>query len=82
MFFKIDGMNIKIFGQLTDITGNNSVTLEDVADTDVLIQQLQLKYPALSNTKYAVAVNKQIIQHTTALQQDAEIALLPPFSGG
>jgi len=75
-------MNIKIFGQLTDITGNNSVTLEDVADTDILLQQLQLKYPALLNAKYAVAVNKQIIQNKTALQQDAEVALLPPFSGG
>ncbi|KAJ1497222.1 hypothetical protein HMI54_013806 [Coelomomyces lativittatus] len=75
-------MNIKIFGQLTDITGTGSVTLDDVADTDTLIQKLQLKYPGLSQAKYAIAVNKQIIQHTTALQQDAEIALLPPFSGG
>jgi len=75
-------MNIKIFGQLNDITGTNSVTLEDVADTDILIQQLQLKYPALLNAKFAVAVNKQVIQHTTALHQDAEVALLPPFSGG
>lgn len=75
-------MNIKIFGQLTDITGNSSVTLEDVADTDILIQQLQLKYPGLLQAKYAIAVNKQIIQHTTALQQNAEVALLPPFSGG
>lgn len=75
-------MNIKIFGQLTDITGNSSVTLEDVADTDILIRQLQLKYPGLLHAKYAVAVNKQIIQRTTVLPQDAEVALLPPFSGG
>lgn len=75
-------MNIKIFGQLTDITGNSSVVLEDVADTDILIKQLQLKYPGLLQAKYVVAVNKQIIQHTTTLQQNAEVALLPPFSGG
>ena len=47
-----------------------------------LIRQLQLKYPGLLQAKYAIAVNKQIIQHKTALQQDAEVALLPPFSGG
>ncbi len=75
-------MVVKIFGQLTDVTGNNTITLEDVADTDALVAQLRLKYPALSQAKYAVAVNKQIIQHTTTLQQDAEVALLPPFSGG
>ena len=75
-------MDVKIFGQLTDITGNSSVTLEAVTDTDALIKQLQLKYPGFSNAKYAVAVNKQVIHHTTALQQDAEVALLPPFSGG
>ena len=75
-------MNVKIFGQLTDITGNSSVSLEDVADTDALIKQLQLKYPGFANARYTVAVNKQIIQHKTALLQDAEVALLPPFSGG
>jgi len=75
-------MTIKIFGQLHDIVGSNSVEVENVANTDELIQQLQLKYPALKNSKYKVAVNRNIIQLNTALQQNAEIALLPPFSGG
>ena len=75
-------MTIKVFGQLHDIVGSSLIKIENAADTDELIQQLQLKYPALKNSKYKVAVNKNIIQSSTALQQDAEIALLPPFSGG
>ena len=75
-------MTIKIFGQLHDIVGSSLIEIENAANTDELIQQLQLKYPALKNSKYKVAVNGNIIQLNTALQQNAEIALLPPFSGG
>jgi molybdopterin converting factor small subunit len=75
-------MTIKVFGQLQDIVGSSLIEVENAADTDELIQQLQLKYPALKISKYKVAVNKNIVQSNTALQQDAEIALLPPFSGG
>ena len=75
-------MTVKVLGQLHDIVGNNFIEVEHAANTDELIQQLQLKYPALKNSKYKVAVNRNIIQSSIALQQDAEIALLPPFSGG
>ena len=75
-------MTIKIFGQLSDIIGSNSLEMDDIASTDELIKTLQLKYPALANSKYRVAVNRNIIQSNTALQTGAEVALLPPFSGG
>jgi len=75
-------MNIKVFGQLYDIIGSHSFEMDDVASTDELIQDLQAKYPALKNSKFKIAVNRNIIQSNTALQCDAEIALLPPFSGG
>ena len=75
-------MTIKFFGQLTDIVGSNSIEMKDAANTDELVQQLQVKYPALVNSKYKVAVNRNIIQLNTFLNQEAEIALLPPFSGG
>ena len=75
-------MTIKIFGQLNDIIGGNVIEVENIADTDELVEQLQRKYPSLVNSKYRVAVNRKIIELNTALQQDAEVALLPPFSGG
>ncbi len=75
-------MTIKIFGQLSDITGSSSLEMTGIADTDELINKLESKYPALRNSNYKIAVNRNIIQANTSFQQDAEIALLPPFSGG
>ena len=75
-------MNVKVFGQLYDIIGSNSFDMDNIESTDELINNLQLKYPALKNAKYKIAVNRNIIQSNTVLSDDAEIALLPPFSGG
>ena len=75
-------MTVKVFGQLNDITGLNVIEIDSATDTDALVQQLQTKFPMLKNSKYKIAVNKNIVQSNTALQQDAEVALLPPFSGG
>ena len=75
-------MTIKVFGQLSDIIGSNSFEINDVTNSDELIKCLQSKYPALKNAKYKVAVNRNIIQSNTTIESNAEIALLPPFSGG
>ena len=76
-------MSLKIimFGKLADIAGN-SVSVNDVSDTDSLINVLHKDYPALSVTKYVVAVDKQIIKGNTQLNNNSIVALLPPFSGG
>ena len=75
-------VTVKLFGQIVDVVGNNLTHVNNVDDTDGLIQNLQLKHPALIDSKYRIAVNRYIIQSNTVLQQDAEVALLPPFSGG
>lgn len=75
-------INVLLFGQIADITGCPAINLNDIEDTNALIQKLHLKYPALANSKYAVAVDKKIIQRNTILQHGVEVAILPPFSGG
>ncbi|MCW3090323.1 MAG: thiamine protein [Ferruginibacter sp.] len=75
-------INILLFGQLTDITGIGTITMEDVADTDSVVQNLHRRFPALATSKYVVAVNKNIITGNTLLTQNSTVALLPPFSGG
>jgi sulfur-carrier protein len=75
-------MNIKVFGQLEDITQANEIALEAVNDTEQLLQLLFEKYPALKEKKFKVAINKKMIKEKTMLQSNDEIALLPPFSGG
>lgn len=75
-------INIITFGQIADITGANNIALENVADTNQLIEQLNSSYPSLASAKYAIAVDKKIIKENTPLNKNNTIALLPPFSGG
>ena len=75
-------MSLKVimFGRLADIAGN-TVSV-NALDTDSLITILHKDYPALANTKYLIAVDKQIINENTVLNNNSTVALLPPFSGG
>ncbi len=74
-------VNIIIFGRLTDITGS-SLALENIGDTNSLVKELHIRYPALADAKYVIAVNKKVANENTALTENSIVALLPPFSGG
>ena len=74
-------VNIIIFGRLTDITGG-SLVLENVEDTNCLVEELHLLYPALADSKYVIAVDKKVVHENTRLSENSVVALLPPFSGG
>jgi len=75
-------IRIMIFGQLTDIINSSTLTLTDIADTNSLVNELNKLYPALTASKYIMAVNKQTVMANTVLKEDSTVALLPPFSGG
>jgi len=75
-------VQIKIFGQLTDIVKSHELTLNGIADTNSLVIELNKRYPSLSGSRYIIAVNKQTITANTVLNDDSIVALLPPFSGG
>jgi len=76
-------MSVKIilFGKLAEIAGG-AVSVENVADTDSLINTLHKDYPEFAQTKYLIAVDKQVIKENTVLNKKSTVALLPPFSGG
>ncbi len=75
-------MNIKVFGQLKDIINDENILIDDVNDMQDLKKYLYKLFPALKEKEFVVAVNKKIIYENISLQPDAEIALLPQFSGG
>ncbi len=75
-------ITVMIFGQLEELTDAPKLNLENVMDTNELIQQLQLKYPSFTTACYTIAVDKKIIKENTSLKPGATVALLPPFSGG
>lgn len=74
-------IEILLFGRLAEIAGN-SVVLADVRDTNSLKNVLHKLYPELAKTKYVIAVNKQLVNENTVLNDKNTVALLPPFSGG
>lgn len=75
-------MNILVFGQLEEITGSSVVAVKNVADTELLLQKLYAQYPLLKERKFLISLNKKIVTERTPIGELAEIALLPPFSGG
>lgn len=75
-------MNIKVFGQLTDVFGGENIQVKNANDISELKTELIHWFPALSHKTFVIAVNKKIIHENIPLTEDAEIALLPPFSGG
>lgn len=74
-------IDIIIFGQLTEIIGN-SLSIDDVQDTNSLVKTLHERYPVLADIKYVIAVNKQVVNKNTILSNKSTVVLLPPFSGG
>lgn len=73
---------ILFFGQLIDITGTKELTIEKVADTDTLTTILHQQFPQLSQSKYIIAVDQEVISEKKNLEENCVVALLPPFSGG
>lgn len=75
-------LNILVFGQLTDVTNAALISVEKPTDTDHLLKILYRDYPLLERQKFLIAVDKKIINKKVIVDAAAQIALLPPFSGG
>jgi molybdopterin synthase sulfur carrier subunit len=75
-------VELTLFGQLADIARRPKFHLQDIPDTDTLQKKIHEMYPELANMSYSIAVNKKTIHENTVFDGDANVALLPPFSGG
>ncbi len=75
-------MNVILFGQLVEAARTRTLVIEAPGDTEELIRQIEQVCPALRGQVYHVAVNHDIVHVKTILAPDAEVALLPPYSGG
>ena len=75
-------MKIQIYGELTDIFGADSYTIEPEATISDLKEKLEQIFPELKNYVYLVVINDEITQGNRSIPPCAEVALLPPYSGG
>jgi sulfur-carrier protein len=78
-------VTVKYFGLIADSTEKNEENFF-IESEFVTLNQLQSKledhYPEIKNTTYSFAVNQSITKSNIELNNNDEIALLPPFAGG
>ena len=77
---------IQLFAVARELAGteNVTITLPECATVADLRAQLFLQIPSLAplGDVFRFAVDQQYATEETPLQQDQEIALIPPVSGG
>ncbi len=75
-------IEIRFFGQITDLTKTEKVMIEDIRDTDAMMKKIIEMYPALANATFKVAVNNKLVYDNIEIAENSIIAFMPPFSGG
>lgn len=77
-------MNVLLFARARDLVGSDRVGIEDAATVGELRARMAERYPKLVGLleKSAFAVNDEIAEDDVSIPADAEVALLPPVSGG
>ncbi len=75
-------MNILLFGELAELVGGSTISVEEVKDSEMLKQVIGEQYPVLQAKSFLIAIDKKVITGKMEIVGNAEIALLPPFSGG
>jgi molybdopterin converting factor subunit 1 len=79
-------MNVRFFARARDLVGAASIPVEMPPGTTVadLRRRLAASVPALAPLleRSAVAVNDDFAEDTMVLPPDADVAVLPPVSGG
>ncbi|SFG40036.1 MoaD/ThiS family protein [Pontibacter chinhatensis] len=78
-------INVLAFGIAKDIFGASAIEVElpEAGTVTDLRSKLEEKYPRLKQlASYMIAVNDAYAADGDALQQQDEVAIIPPVSGG
>lgn len=80
----IETKSIKIlaFGIVAEKIGKGDFFCTGISDIDTLRQWLANEFPQLKGIKFSIAVNRKLAHENCKFDNNSEIALLPPFSGG
>ena len=77
-------MTVLLFARARDLVGAERIEVEQVATIGALRERLAVRYPKLAGllAKSAFAINDEFADDATPIPAGAEVALLPPVSGG
>lgn len=62
--------------------GRAELSVDRCKDTEAQIEALLGQFPELKSVKFSLAINKKLVSSKQEIPEHAELALLPPFSGG
>ncbi len=71
-----------MFGEVAEITQQTTWVEKDAIDLNQLKQKLFDRYPALTDLPLIFSVNHKICSDNILFQPNAEVGIMPPFSGG
>lgn len=78
-------LNVKYFGMIAEAVSKQEENVEisgQQISVAYLVEVLLKKYPELNLKSFKIAVNQTITENTAIINENDEIALLPPFAGG
>jgi len=77
-------MTVLLFARIRDQLGTDRITVADAATVGEVRLGLMKQYPQLAGIveKSVFAVNNEFADDDVAIPHGAEVALLPPVSGG
>jgi molybdopterin synthase sulfur carrier subunit len=75
-------INVLFFGSLSDIIGKQRLEYENITDINELKTKINSEYHNFNKIKYLISVNKNLIKSNIDLNNNDEVAFLPPFAGG
>lgn len=77
-------VTLKYFGLIAELMQRSEERLElsNPLTVSDLRKLKEMDFPELRKTDYRVAANHQLTEGSFLIQQDCEVAFLPPFSGG
>jgi len=76
-------LKLKYFGMIAEAIGKDGEELDISASTVRELQMLLIKqYNKLENKNFKIAVNQKMVEESFNLNNNDEVALLPPFAGG
>lgn len=76
-------LKVRYFGMITEWAGTDYEDVEIVGNkVEELRSALVRSIPQLATITFQIAVNQSIVSSEIALNENDEVAILPPFAGG
>jgi molybdopterin converting factor subunit 1 len=76
-------LKLKYFGMIAEAVGKENEEFEFTSSSvEELDKALKNRYAKLASMNFKIAVNQSIVNADFKLNDNDEVALLPPFAGG